>query len=258
MSRFCAEFDITSNARIKNYPSLSTIQVANFSIFREPGTKSTRRPYSVPSKGNATDPERSIHASMSRARSAVRDIVLCNSFTHFFTWTLDPTVINRYDVFEVKRRVGDFLKNAVRRKCFSYVCIPEFHKDGAIHFHGLCTLGDFRIARAHNIHTNKPLSTEYGQPIFNMLDWSFGHSTCIPLNGNIERTGNYVCKYITKDSNKIFGKWYWSSRGLIKKPETRLLDAIPYNSFVEDNPSAHIVPLFSDVKMCCLSIPLGG
>ena len=48
---------------------------------------------------------------------------------------------------------------------FAYVIVPEFHKDGAIHFHGLCKLGTMRLERAVNARTGQPMSTEKGQPM---------------------------------------------------------------------------------------------
>ena len=140
MTKFRAtRSEIMSNARLKLYPSACCLQVSNAIIFREPGWEPCKRSYDVPPKGKGSDPERSMLVSRARAKSAVRDIALLNSFGFFFTWTLDPKKINRHDADEVKRAVMNCLKNLVKRKGFSYVLVPELHKDGAIHFHGLCT-----------------------------------------------------------------------------------------------------------------------
>ena len=248
-----SESVITSNARVKRYPSVAVLQVANDDIFRDAGYEARTRLYSVASKGNAEDPERSVQSSRSRAKAAVRDIALCNHFTYFFTWTLSKDQIDRYDVALVKKKLLDFLKNLSRRKGFQYILVAERHKDGAIHFHGLCNLGSVRIARAVNPKTGLPLSTNRGQPIFNMLDWKLGFSTCIPIDENYERTCNYLTKYITKDTDKILGKWYLSSRNLIKKPEIDLISGgIDYDSFVAENPDAPVVPLYRDVSMAIM------
>ncbi len=248
--------DISSNARIKQYPSSLVLQVANAPIFREAGWE-CKRLYDVPSKGNAKDPERSAASARARAKAAIRDIALCNRFTHFLTWTLSPEMVNRYDAAEVGKKVCNFLKNVSYRKDFSYLVIAERHKDGAIHFHGLCSLGSVQLERATNARTGKPLSTERGQPIFNMVDWKLGYSTCIPIDENYERTCNYLTKYITKDSEKIFGKWYFSSRNLVKHPRTELIACgMDYDAFIEDNPRLPIIPIYNDVKMVCLQQPL--
>lgn len=244
--------DISSNARVKEYPSQTVLQVANAPIFREKGWEGQKRPYDVPSKGNAKDPERAIATSRARARAAVRDIALCNRFSHFFTWTLAPDKIDRYDAERVSKAVQNFLKNASYRKGFSYVCVPELHGDGAIHLHGLCTLGNVKVERAVNHHTGEVLSTNRGQPIYNMADWSLGYSTCIPVDENYERTCNYLVKYLTKDASKIFGKWYLSSRNLIKHPPISIIaGGMDYDEFLADNPQLPVIPLYGDICMAC-------
>lgn len=192
-------FDISSNARIKEYPCLDVLQVANQAIFRHPGYEPRTRGYDVPPKGEAENPERSKDSSRARARAAVRDIALCNHFDYFFTWTLNGELIDRYDAAVVGKMLQTFLKNVSYRKGFLYVLVPELHKDGAIHLHGLCKLGSVVIERAVNPYTSEPISTKRGQPVFNMKDWTMGFSTCIPIDENYERTVNYMVKYISKD-----------------------------------------------------------
>lgn len=194
-----------------------------------------------------------------RARAAVKDIALCNRFTHFFTWTLDGKLIDRYDTEEVKRKLYDFLKNAVRRKGFSYVLVPERHKDGALHIHGLCTLGSFKPVRALSPYTGKPLLSESGRPIYNMPEWTWGFSTCIPIDENYDRTVSYVLKYITKDTNKIFGKWYLSSRNLRKRPDIALVDGgMDFYGFAAEHPEKAPIPLYRDVRMLSCQLPQKG
>lgn len=142
------QVDAYSNARVKSYPSIDVVQVCNEPIFREPGWEPLRRLYDVPPKGEGNDPQRAAEVSRNRAKAAVRDIARCNRFDFFFTWTLDAAKISRYDPEEVLKKVMTFLKNASYRKGFRYVLVPELHKDGAIHFHGLCCLGDVRIQQA--------------------------------------------------------------------------------------------------------------
>lgn len=248
------ESDISSNARLKIYPSATIFQVCNYPIFHEAGYESSSRLYSVPSKGHAKDEKRSKLASMHRARSAVHDIALCNSFEYFFTLTFSPDKIDRYDATTVKTVLSDFLKNQVRRKDFSYVCIPEYHKDGAIHVHGLCNLGSMAIAPSFNPHTQSPVYTQSGQMVYNLLDWKLGFSTCIRIDEQYERTCNYITKYITKDTRKIFGKWYWSSRDLKKRPDISLVEYVDYDKFISDNHMDYTIPLYKDVKLSCLTI----
>ena len=179
-----------------------------------------------------------------------------NQFTYFFTWTLNSALINRYDPDEVKKKVTNTLKHLSQRKGFLYVCVPEHHRDGAIHFHGLCIPGDVTLVRAERL--NHPVSTNRGQPVYNMQDWTWGFSTCIPIDENYDRTVNYLLKYITKDSEKILGKWYYSSRYLRKKPEISLCDGVDYDEFHAEHNDAYEVMVYRDIKMCLLDIPIVG
>lgn len=230
-------FETRTNARLKLYPFFYVHQVSNSDIFSrgdfETSDGKPFRPYVVPSKGNAKDPERSHYESRRRAVSAVRDIALCNIFEYMFTWTLDGSLIDRYDSKEIYKKVRSFLTHASSRKGFKYVLIPEYHKqkegedNPAIHMHGLCCLGSVQISPSG-------LNDKSGRPIFNMVDWNWGFSTCVPLDLNYKRAVNYVTKYITETEVKIFGKWYLSSRNLLKRPDIVPLDGEIFEEFRDE------------------------
>ncbi len=226
-----------TNARIKSYPQKAVLQVASRDIF--PIGEAEPRSYSVPQKGRAKNPERSLMESKRRAAAAVRDIALCNQFSHMFTWTLNPELIDRYNPNVVYKKVRIFLSNMVQRHSFSYIAIPEYHKADeqgrrGIHLHGLCKLGTVPIERAVSPE-GKMLTDKSGRPVFNMTSWAWGFSTCVPLDEHYERATSYVTKYITKGEEKIFGKWYLCSRNLIKKPDIVTLEPISYNDFRDEN-----------------------
>lgn len=249
--------DITSNARIKSYPTLTVLQVSNAPIFRQPGWESQKRTYDVPPKGNAKNPELSRESASARARAAVRDIALCNKFAYFFTFTLSPEKIDRYDQVEVYRVLKNFLKNTSYRKGFSYVLVPELHKDGAIHCHGLCNLGEVKIEPAFDPKTGRMLFTERGQQIYNMCDWKVGFSTCIQIDSGYEKACSYLVKYITKDSEKIFGKWYLSSRNLVKRPQIDIISGgMDYDQVKDEHPDLQAIQIYKDVNILSVSFPL--
>lgn len=231
---------VYTNARVKEYPHCLVKQVATGAIFPMTPGKSKPRPYAVSPPGQAKDQERSLEMSRRRAKARVRDLALCNEFDYFFTWTIDPELLDRYDAKAIYRKLRIFLTNAVRRKGLAYLVVPEYHaqKDGedkpAIHLHGLCNLGSVRIERAKG-KNGRHLTDKEGRPVYHMLDWKYGFSTCVPLDGNYERTANYIAKYITKsDSGKIFGKYYLHSRGLIKGPEIIPLEPENYDEFRDE------------------------
>lgn len=257
--------DTVTNARIKRYPHMDLLQVANSPIFpvgdyeRLDTWEGRKRMYDVPSKGQAADPLRSMEESKRRAKSKVRDIALCNRFEYMFTWTLSSEQVDRYDHQEVYKKMRGFLSNATQRKGFTYVCIPEYHalKEGeerpGIHFHGLCSLGKVKVVPAL-LPSGVQRHDKAGRPVFNMTDWVLGYSTCVPLDENYEKAVSYITKYITKQENKIFGKWYLSSRSIKKGPDILPIDVdINYEDFRDPDKLAtnrqYETTAFLDVKI---------
>lgn len=149
-----------------------------------------------------------------RSKSTLKDIVECNNFDWFITFTFAK---NRANVSACKSRLHGWL-NSRRRKygteSFDYVFVPEFHKDGKnIHFHGLIAGNALRMRDSGK-------KTSYGKPIFNVMDWVHGFSTAVPLGFDLEdkqKAGAYLSKYITKGMPHFSGKKrFWVSRGLVR------------------------------------------
>ncbi|MEA4896597.1 MAG: hypothetical protein VB064_15240 [Oscillospiraceae bacterium] len=81
--------------------------------------------------------------NFSRARSMIKQYGLCNDWDYFVTLTLDKEKYNRYELGKFKsdliRFACDIRKKykKVDNRRLSYVFVPENHKDGAWHMHGL-------------------------------------------------------------------------------------------------------------------------
>lgn len=149
-------------------------------------------------------------------RDRVRDIVIMNNFTHFLTITFNPEEIDSFDVVTVRKKLQRWLKNQTDRKGLQYVLIPEFHKSGRIHAHAL--INDvFKL-----VDSGK--RTKSGKVVYNCPEWRYGFTTAIPLDDQKIRVANYVTKYITKGSDKIFGKYFWSSKNIQREPHIILAD----------------------------------
>ena len=179
-------------------------------------------------------------SAQARARRAVYDIALLNDWDWMFTWTLDPKKVNRYDSDEVYRYLKPALSNLTQRKGFVYLLVPEYHKlkEGetrpAIHFHGLCKFNKIKLVRAKK--KGKPRFDRHGRPVYNMSDWPYGWSTVVPLDGDKQAVAAYIAKYISKQSDKILGKYYLCSRSLVKKPDIiPLIDNFEYEAFRDDD-----------------------
>ena len=103
--------------------------------------------------------------------------------------------------------------------------VPERHKDGALHFHGLMSDIEFNLIPAKDLHTEKPIYSATGAPLFSIKDWKNGLSTLavIPPEDNYARVVNYLEKYINKDGNIGYNqKRYFRTRNLLFKNKSIL------------------------------------
>ena len=133
-----------------------------------------------------------------RARSAVRDLAFSNSdLDMFVTFTLDSAKIDRYDVGAITKKLNIWLDNRVRRNGLKYVLVPELHKDGAVHFHGLInaaalqpvdsgtlTMGGQRPRKPRGARERARLLADGWQIVYNLPEWGLGYSTGIYLSAS--------------------------------------------------------------------------
>lgn len=192
---------------IKEYPKM--IQII---VYKQPqpiydGAR-TRR-----TRDKIDDDYLTLERSLRRSKAVIRDLVVCNDFDLFATFTFDPRKHDRYNFNSLKLTMLRWLNNQRRTHspALQYLIIPEFHKDGAIHFHALLKNYNGRVNR-----TGK--RTRKGKnEVFNLPSFRGGFTTASPINENIEAVAEYVSKYITKDLIKTFNKnRYFCSQGLIR------------------------------------------
>lgn len=152
--------------------------------------------------------------SAARAKRRLFDIALCNDFDLFFTLTLSPQEIDRYDYGVAVKRLSVWLDNRVRRNGLRYVAVPELHKDGAIHFHGLCNKSAVKLQNSGK--------RSKGKTVYNITDWSLGFTTAVRLSGEYGAVCRYISKYVTKQSDcgTIGGRYYFHG-GKLQEPVYR-------------------------------------
>ena len=179
--------------------------------------------------------------SIKRSKDKVFDIVYQNEFKYFVTLTLcESDKVDRRNPKDVIRVLSKWLNNAVTRKGLQYILIPEYHpSSGAIHAHAL--INDcFRLEDSgRRIYHGKAWKVEDLEkyrvytgglkPVFNIPDWKYGFSTAIPLDGEVARVAYYITKYVTKDIQKIFGKFFWSSKNIVRDTNVHYLN-VDYNA----------------------------
>lgn len=143
-----------------------------------------------------------------RARRRVFELAACNDFDLFFTLTLAPDKIDRYDYKAAVKRFGVWASNRVQRHGLRYVAVPELHRDGALHFHGLASSDDTLLGESK--------VKWKGKQVYN-LDWDLGFSTAVKLTGDTLRAARYVSKYVTKQTGggTIGGRYFFHGGPLV-------------------------------------------
>lgn len=137
------------------------------------------------------DAERRFDSSISRARSRVRELAYCNSWDYFATFTLAEEKQDRFDLRQFVKDFGNWIGNYNKKyKCsLKYIIIPERHKSGAWHAHGLLS----------GLAPDSLIINEHGYLDLPYYRARFGFISLSRIRDN-KKTANYVTKYITKDS----------------------------------------------------------
>lgn len=143
-----------------------------------------------------------------RAREKVYDYARSNTFDFFVTLTFSDSEVDRYDYDACTTKLRQFTDWLGRNNC-SYIFVPEQHKDGAYHFHGLVK-GALRLSPAVNPHTLLQIPD-----VFNISNYNLGFSTATRIK-DPQRTASYITKYLTKDMTVPKGRRrYWASKNLL-------------------------------------------
>lgn len=161
--------------------------------------------------------ERSLYTSMKRAKGKIYDYSRSNMWDWFVTLTFAPDAVNRYNYTDCTKKLSVWLNNMRRdsETDFKYIVVPERHKDGAFHFHGLFA-GCDSLGITYSGHCTKD-----GEKIYNIGRYKMGFTTATRVKKN-EAVTKYITKYTTKDlMEHIKGKKkYWASRNLNLPVET--------------------------------------
>lgn len=170
-------------------------------------------------KKRLEEKEESIRQSRARSINAIYDIARSNFWEWFVTFTFDPKRSDRYDYKECSKKLSKWF-NHTREVCpdMVYLVVPEQHKDGAFHFHGLFSGIDYLP------FTFSGKLDKQGRPIYNIGSYKWGFTTATKV-GDSAKASSYLCKYVTKDLCAVTAgkKRYWSSKN-VKRPEIIELD----------------------------------
>lgn len=155
--------------------------------------------------------------SLRRTKLAVMDYALVNEWEYFVTLTFNPEKVDSFDYEVVTKKLSNWLHNLKNYgiKNLKYLIVPELHKSGRIHFHGL-------LANTKGLEfKDSGKKDNDGRTVYNIEGYKLGFTTAQKVENN-EAISRYISKYITKElimttKNK---KRYWNSRNL-KKPKIK-------------------------------------
>lgn len=174
--------------------------------------------------------QHSLMSSLNRTRSALYDYSRQCKWEYFITLTFSPDKVDRYDFVACMSKACKWIMNQRNRNAplLKYVLVPEQHKDGAWHVHGvLCDTG-----RMVFVDSGKRCK---GQVIYNLSGWKYGFSTATAVT-NTYKVSAYIVKYITKELCAVTAgrQRYYVSKS-IPKPEviTEFVDPKEMDSYIQ-------------------------
>ncbi len=149
--------------------------------------------------------ERSRSVSMARTVNKVYAIARGNAWEWFCTFTFSPEVVDRYDYAAVSGLMHRWLDSCRHQSSdMQYMVVPELHKDGAFHFHGLFSKCGGVLKLSH-----------FRDGVYNIRSFLYGHTTAL-IVVNPDAASRYISKYITKDLCAVSAgkRRYWASRNV--------------------------------------------
>ena len=150
-------------------------------------------------------------SSVVRARSRVRELAMCQHWEYFATLTLDETKQDRFDIADYIKKLGYWIQNYNKKYGvkLQYLIIPEQHKNGAWHAHGLL----------RGVAPDSLCKNEHGYLDLPYYRNRFGYISLGRVKSH-ERCASYITKYISKDVKstsdhmKKGAHLFYASRGL--------------------------------------------
>ena len=168
----------------------------------------------APQKGTVNTEK--LSNNLVRAKSTVRELVLCNPWDYWCTFTISKERYDRYNLKAFFKAFGEFIHNYNRRCAESdkvkYLLVPEQHKDGAWHLHGF-----IKGIRQKDLYIN-----QYGYLTWKQYEKNFGFISMSAVR-DIDRASSYVLKYMTKEiastALELNAHSYYASNGLQRAEE---------------------------------------
>lgn len=241
-----SEPNVKHNARIKYYFNPDTGEyypvetlIASQPVFKESGWElSDDKKHTISFQSRSKNEFTANEFAIMRARRKLYDLIRCNGFKWFVTLTYNDELGDRTDYAYVSKRFSQWMSNRVKRNGLKYVGVIEKHKKSeGLHFHVLCSdslnlidsgtvkcEGRKRPIKVETANKYK-IPLEQRKTVYNVTDWKYGFSTAIEVTQDPKaaKVAGYLRKYLTKDSEKIGGRYYYSG-GHLERPKYLLSD----------------------------------
>ena len=197
--------------------------------------------------------------SVNRSIQSIYEYSYANMWDWFITFTFAPEKADRFDYDDVVKKTRKWFMNLRNRKApdLKYLFIPEKHKDGAYHIHGLladCGSLEFEDSGRVAVGKKAVKRTEKNNnfpTIYNVSGWRFGFSTATRIQDN-NRACSYMAKYITKDlCDDLHGKRrFYPSNNLNRVEKTELnLPPDEFDRFILDRMVKNQVEYIKEQKI---------
>lgn len=196
---------------------------------------------------------RSFKVSKTRSKNKIYDYSRSNDWEWFVTITFDPKKVDSFNYDDCTKKLSKWLNNIRSRYCsnMKYFFVPEIHKSGRYHFHGLLSDCDGLEFNDSGHVTKATERSPGGEPIYNIGRYRYGFTTATKVKDSY-RVSKYIAKYVTKELSALTKgkKRYWASRNC-NVPEIELY----YNKFdyieksVDENGKDHFEKVSRDEVM---------
>lgn len=162
-----------------------------------------------------------LDSAISRARKVVLELALCNDWDYFCTFTISKDKYDRNDLITWRDSFTQWIRDQRKKGIeVQYVLVPEHHKDGSWHAHGLfkgnMPLVSFADLRRVGVRVPDRL---VNNGYYNWVEYQKKFGFCsFAIIKCAAAAAFYVTKYLTKDVSDNVSQvglhLYYCSRGL--------------------------------------------
>lgn len=177
--------------------------------------------------------------SLYRSRDLIIDYASENDvWKSFITLTFDPKLYNSVDDVSCANKYFRTWREQVAKRCkkldvdFMYLGVPEFQKNGNVHYHILTNIpcdSDLIPKREHKRLWNPKEKVYTELDYYDLPYWKYGHSTAFDVVNDTDDKFNvalYITKYLYKDiDNRLYGHTRVLKSNNLKSPDVYKLSS---------------------------------